>query len=540
MPNNKKLSTFILTTVTAVTAALFYYGYKKYRERKRLALGISIKEEGNAHYRNKEYAKALEKYNLALSYTRTCDEEHLNILNNIALTYILLRNYEEALIYTNRFLALDRKNARVVKRRYEIHVALEMPLESVRDAFIAGFLDDNQYGRLGRTALESVAGRETKSVMEKKNVFPSKINVEEYFDTFPGVNRLFLEKSSSEKNDGQKGGVDHKDVKEIHESREKDDGQKGGVDHKDVKEIYESREKDDGQKGGVYDDSRNNITEVPDLQNKNGRKMQYEDYKKIYASKETNSLTLFVKASIEHLKGNNERALSLIKNDVFYYSVILREYLTVLLGERKISKEFLVLMKKRENDLSTLFYAMLIYLKLNDMNYLTCLDKGLQSYPNQFYVLRIWDLIHNKEYNRAEKVLKSLKMETIALMSLACEFYFLIKKYDDVPALIDKMQRMSASDPRAYLFRAMLKIEKNEDGVKEELTKCFELDKTFMKPYIVLGNYLMKRNDKECVKYFEMARDMSGVKDDVEAAVQALILLQVQDMCVKEYPDLFE
>lgn len=531
---NKKLGAFVFTALTTVTAALFYYGYKKYRERKRLALGVSIKEEGNLHYKNKEYASALEKYLIALSYTRTCDGEHLNILNNISLTYILLRNYEEALIYTNRFLALDRKNARVLKRRYEIHKSLEMLLESVSDAFIAGFLDGSQYGSLGKSALESIVEKEVENIMDRKNVFPSKINVEEYFETFPDVSKLFVKHGveGTVENAEQEGENAQKLSEEVSSGGEEAGDQTG--DEHGIMEA-ESRNK-------MYATSNLGTAEVIDEQTGeiNHKKLRYENYKQIYASKEKNSLVLFIKASIEHLKGNNESALSIIKNDVFYYSVILREYLTVLLGGWKISREFLTLMKKRESDLSVLFYSTLIYLQLNDMNYLKCLDKGLKSYPDQFYILRICDLIQNKEYNRVEKILKDLKMETIALMSLACEFYFLIKKYDAVPDLIIRMQGIDKEDPRAYLFRAMLRAEKNEEGVKEDILKCLEIDKTFMKPCIILGNYLMKRNDNECVKYFEMARDLSGVKGDVEAAIQALVLLRVQDMCVKEYPDLFK
>lgn len=502
--NNRRLGTAILTAFTAAATALFFYGYKVYKEKQRLKIGILLKEEGNAYYKSKEYLMALEKYMCALPYIPVNNVEYMNILNNLSLTYMILRNYDEALMYTNKFLKCDKNNVKMLKRRHEIHKALEMPLESVCDAFIVGFLTNSESKNLGKNALESMVFRETEIILAQRKNLPSKINLEEYFDTFPDMYQFFEEYKTQ------------------------------------MVERYENND-------SIHVFSANYNMDISDSAHGSSfvgcrrQKLLYDDYIEIFYSDNTDSFTSFVKASMEHLQGNNELALSLIQDDdTFKYSVILKEYLTVLLNKRKISKEFLRFAQNNMDDLSVLFYTTLMYLHLYDMKYLEFLDIGVRKFPDLFNILKICNLIQNKEYDKTEEVLNNIRIETIALLSLSCEFYFLTKKLGYIPKLVEKMLEIDASDPRPYLFRAMLKEANDEDGVESEIMFCIEKDQTFIKPYLFLGDYLMKKNNKKCADYFELAKSKSCVREDVETAVKSLILLKVHDACMKEYPELFK
>lgn len=421
-------------------------------------------------------------------------------------------------------------------RRHEIHNVLEMNVESIGDALIAGMLDDKKYADLGKNALDNNVNKEVESIMETRNVFPSKINTEKCFNTCPKVEELFYEWIAKDENYHLIVEAEYLQSKNINKESDDDIGDKQGNDDEKIKSL-----KEDESSNRIEDDTRSEMVdrENNDMHRRKEYKFYYSTLKLINELECNDIIVLFIKACIEHLKGKNMKAHSIIKNDVFYYSKILNEYLAIPLGAKEISTEFKRVMKSNSDDKSVLFYSTLIYLQLHDMKYVETLAQGVMKYLTLFYTLKICYLIQNKEYEKVRDIIEQVKDVTIPLLSLFCEFYFFNKEYENVPFILEKMEKINEEDPRILLFNAMLKEAINEEGVKEEILSCIKKDETFIKPLLVLVNYLMNKNEKECIKFFEMAKESSCLKEDVALAVNSLFIMKVQDYCVKEYPKLF-
>lgn len=488
--SNKTISIFV-TTAVAVTSALFYCGWKKYKKYKKLQTAVEIKELGNKLFKEKKYEAALQKYFEAEKYTDKNDKEHLNILNNISLIHFLMRNFTEALAYTEKYLSIEKKNVKILKRRFDINKTMENDTETVTDAFILSILDPQKHSSLGKNTLNSVVERQTEERLQKSDVFPGKINILEFFETFPDISRIY------------------------YNSQEQKEELRSTEEFEDAESEKQTKQEN--------------------------KKLGYDEYKKIYLDyKSTSSASLFIRASIEHLLGNNEKAFDLIKKDIFYYSVILREYISVYLGEVKRTKEFIKLTETMKSDFSVLFYNTLIALQSHNMKYQSFLEKGLESYPLQFTVLKLVFLIQSKDYSAVEITLQSITVFSLPICAIACEYYLMVKKYAELSNLISEMVKIDENDPRISLFRGMMKDALEKEGVEQEFFKCIDIDSTFVKPYILLGNYLMKKNRTDCEKYFEQALDLSYQREDIDACLRSILLWNVQKRCIEKYPELFK
>lgn len=482
MPKENKQLTIILTTVVAITGGLVYFGYKKYQKYNQLAKARKIKDEGNKMFKDKKYDKALEKYHESIKYTEKGDQEHMNILNNISLTYFLLKKYKESLSYSDKYLNIDKMNIKILKRRFETNRNLENNTETITDAFILSILDTEKFSTLGKTTLGNIVEKISDQKMEDIEVFPGEINVLEYFETFPEISKVYYNHTNN--------------------------------------------------------DEKNNDQEK---EKSSERILTYKDYKRIYKKNEdTNSAVLFIKASIEHLMGRNEKAYDLIKTDIFYYSVILREYLSVNIGEKKKSKEFKDVLKSKPDNFSVLFYNTLISLQLQEKEYLTSLEQGINLYPKQFLLLKMVFLIQSKEYSTLENLIDNIKEFSIPICAISCEYYIMVKKFDPIMKMLEIMNKIDKKDPRIPLFKGMLKEAKDESNADLDYSKCIDLDPTFVKPYILLGNYLMQNNDEKCEEVFQNGLEYAFQREDISSFIGSLLLWDVQKICTKRYPELFK
>lgn len=488
MSHDKKQWAVLIASVTAIGSAIVYFGYKKYKKFKLVSRAKEIKNEGNGLFKNKKYHECLEKYKEAIKLTDESDLEYLNILNNISLTYFILRQYEESLVYSNLYLKIDKKNVKILKRRFETNRNLENNTETLTDAFILSVLEPEKFKTLGKGTLSGIVENLTEQKMKTLTALPGKISVCEYFDTFPDISAMYHKNMETEKN----------------------------------KE---------------HTSSYKNNTSL----DKNGRSLlTYRNIKGIYRNeKSTCSSVLFIKASIEHLLNHNDKALSIIKDDVFYYSIILREYLKVNLGERKKSKEFEELIKERGDEFAVLFYNTLISLQLHDTNYTQLLEKGLELYPIPFTMLKMIFLIQTKDYTTLESVLDDIKEYSIPICAISCEYFLMVNKYNKLTEMINKMKEIDEKDPRIPLFLGMLKEAQNEDP-SEHFSECIERDCTFVKPYLLLGNYQMQNNDEKCEETFQTGLEYAVQREDVSSFIGALLLWDVQKNCTRQYPELFK
>ncbi|KRH93624.1 Tetratricopeptide repeat containing protein, Hsp40 [Pseudoloma neurophilia] len=552
----EKRNICILTTVICVSSGLLYLGYKKYKEFKRTKQAKDIKQIGNQFFKEKNYEQALEKYQEALNLTEKSDYEHLKILNNISLTYFLLKKYKESLEYSDKYLEIDKINLRILKRRFETNRNMENNTETLTDAFILSILDE-KFATLGKTTLSGIVERITEQKMETLKVFPGKIAVQEYFDTFPEISKVYHSNMAQEgkqpavsENSLQKEGKHpamsetslQKDKKQpaVLETSLQKEGKHPAISETSLQKDKKQSAMSENSLQKEIDQGTKNKKPPQKLRKSDGDQLSYKDFKKIYKSDSTCSAVLFIKASIEHLSGRNEKALEIIKNDVFYYSIILKEYLKINMGEKILSEDFKNLVQTKSDNFSVLFYNTLILLQLHRPEYTEFLEKGIQLFPMQFTLLKMVFLIQSKDYNSLEQVLDNLQVHSIPICAISCEYYIMAKKHDKLLDMIEKMKEIDPNDSRIPLFKGMLKEEKKEDGVDEEFSKCIEIEPTFVKPYILLGNYQMQNNDQKCEETFLTGLEYAFQREDVASFIGSLLLWDVQKICTQRYPQLFK
>lgn len=500
MSDNKKQWAVLLASATAIGSTVVYFGYKKYKQIKQLSKAKEIKKQGNVLFKDKKYSECLEKYKEAIKMTNESDQEYFNILNNISLTHFILRQYEESLEYSNSYLKIDKNNIKILKRRFETNRNLENNTETLTDAFILSVLEPEKFKTLGKSTLSGIVETLTEQRMKNFTVFPGKISISEYFETFPDISSIYQKNMETERN----------------------------------KTENQDNLSDNPQESSNTQQN-NNIK-----MNNNKSALTYRNFKRIYKNeKSTCSSVLFIKASIEHLLNHNNEALLIIKNDVFYYSVLLREYLNVNMGAKKRSKEFESLIKEKGDDFSVLFYNTLISLQLHDSNYTNLLEKGIKLYPLQFILLKMVFLIQSKNYSSLETLFKDIKIFSIPICAISCEYFLMVKKYDKLTEMIKKMEEIDGKDPRIPLFLGMLKEAQDEDP-SERFSECIQKDSTFVKSYILLGNYQMQNNDDKCEQTFLNGLEYAFQREDISSLLGSLLLWDVQQNCTLRYPELFK
>jgi len=88
------------------------------------ATGLDAKQEGNTHFKESRYEKAIESYSCALETITDANERSL-IFSNRAACYTQLRSYEEVVRDCNESISLVPTNVKALIRRGIAYEALE-------------------------------------------------------------------------------------------------------------------------------------------------------------------------------------------------------------------------------------------------------------------------------------------------------------------------------------------------------------------------------------------------------------------------------
>jgi stress-induced-phosphoprotein 1 len=97
-----------------------------------LSQGLEAKAEGNAHFKESRYEKAIEAYTRALQ-TVTDENEKSVIYSNRAACYYQLRNFEEVVADSTESLTLSPTNAKSLLRRGLAYESLEKQKLALQD-----------------------------------------------------------------------------------------------------------------------------------------------------------------------------------------------------------------------------------------------------------------------------------------------------------------------------------------------------------------------------------------------------------------------
>jgi len=189
---SKKNLKYLLATLTITTTALilYYKNQKSKIKKNNEKAAIEHKQKGNKMYSNKNYKEAISEYHKALALVRIDSVEYLNILNNLSLICLTIRNYEETIYFCDRILNVEKFNVRANLRKYE---ALKSSNKEKEALFVISLLTyTNRNDRTIKSRADEHLQSYTKNkvehiIEEKKKHFPEILAIQRVFVTFPGL-----------------------------------------------------------------------------------------------------------------------------------------------------------------------------------------------------------------------------------------------------------------------------------------------------------------------------------------------------------------
>ncbi|EPR79029.1 Mitochondrial-type translocse TOM70, partial [Spraguea lophii 42_110] len=134
---------------------------------------------------------------------------------------------------------------------------------------------------------------------------------------------------------------------------------------------------------------------------------------------------------------------------------------------------------------------------------------------------------------------------------------YFIKEYKILEDIIDNIYSIKdntknniniTTDCRVFLFKGLIEEIKNNNPLSY-YKESIKIDKKYFKPYIFIVNYLINNKDSkeindnisvldECKKYLNIAIGCANTMEEYYAAVQALVLLELQENVSMYYPEL--
>lgn len=288
------------------------------------------------------------------------------------------------------------------------------------------------------------------------------------------------------------------------------------------------------------------LLEKPFVEDEGVRLVVQKEYSKALEVGESKSgaISIFVTAAINHVRGKDMLAISLLEHEKMVFSICLREYLKSLHGQGVMDLEDFI--NKNSSNVTVLFYAAKIYFNLKKFDlYERFMDLAVRRGDHDFlYVDKISCYIsRNKCSELQETVEAALEKypESISVLSAACEYYLRNEDFGRVGEMLSVMGRTSGRDPRPFLFRGILAQCRGDlEEAERYLRYCIELDRRYFRPYVYLGGILLGRNDKGSREVYEKALGCAVTYEEIFSAQQALILLDVQDKIVEIYPDVLK
>jgi len=249
---------------------------------------------------------------------------------------------------------------------------------------------------------------------------------------------------------------------------------------------------------------------------------------------------------IEHIRNNHNKAIEILKESEYLYSIIFLEFLEVEYNNRvQISEKFKKLEKIAEDDITFMYYSMLIYSKLNNNKYEQYLNAGLKSKSNfLFYDFKIQLSLSKDSSNTSDldDLIKKAVSETNHsdhILSFAIEFYHMTKNKDLFNEYYDIISKKFPFHHNSYLFLAFkFELENNTEEYERCLLDSIKDSKSHFKSYFYLGNYYLNNNDRRCKEYFESGLKFAYQEDEIYSSVHILTLIEIQQELSAKYPEI--
>ncbi|KAI5149916.1 hypothetical protein ENBRE01_1196 [Enteropsectra breve] len=125
----------------------------------------------------------------------------------------------------------------------------------------------------------------------------------------------------------------------------------------------------------------------------------------------------------------------------------------------------------------------------------------------------------------------------ISMYCIAIEYLLSLGEIDASMKLLSDMIRIRENDPRVWLFRYLISKEEGAPEL-EYLNSGIRADPRYFKLYFYLGNHVL--GSDLSLQAFTQALECARTFEEVYAAHQLLLVVEIQNELIREYPNLFE
>ncbi|TBU14330.1 hypothetical protein CWI40_100340 [Ordospora colligata] len=474
-----KRQTTALLAVTVVSGLMLVYQGLKARERSRRKKE-RLEEYVNKGFmcmKDKMYGEAIVCYLRSLELLETKDNALVDIYNNLAICFVRIKAYKEALVYANKSLDLNvLNNERALRLKYECHKVLGMKRQALYDIFVCGLMTKNErYRKQAQEMLKNEADVEVKKIIGGFEGRVSRIVYEGFFGTFPD---LF----------GSGSLVSDELVELVRKGRYED-------------AIVMAEDRSDSLSKFVTALSK--YAEGKDA----AAISLLEDEKMIYSV----GLREYLKAvhglvpmDIDDFVSQNNRSVG-----VLFYAA--KTYLCMKDNEKY---ENLISQAMNVCDYDFLYVDRIVYE----------VGRGRTEAAG----------------NAVEEGLRR-HGSSILILSIGCEFYLKNEDFERIANILLEMESMYGADPRTFLLKGVvLQAQGSVDVAEKNFRAAIKLDERYFKPYVYLGGVLLSKNDKDSKAVYEAGLRYAVRYEEMLVVLQALILIEAQENVMQMYPELKE
>ncbi|KAH9410822.1 hypothetical protein HK407_10g15880 [Ordospora pajunii] len=465
--------------VAVVSGLMFVYQGLKARERSRRKREMldEYVNKGFVCMRDKMYGEAIVCYLRCLELLERKDNAAVSVYNNLAMCFVRIKAYNEALVYANKSLGLNvLNNERALRLKYECHKVLGMKRQALYDVFVCGLVTkEERYRKQAQEMLRNEADVEVKRRMGSFEGRVSRIVYEGLFSTFPD---LF-----------GSGSLVSDEVIELVRKGRYEDAIAMAEDRSDPlsKFVAALAKYAEGKDAAAIS--------------------LLEEEKMIYSV----GLREYLKAvhgrvpmDIDDFVSQNSRSVG-----VLFYAA--KTYLHMKDNERY---ERLISQAMCVCDYDFLYVDRIVYEVGRGRNEAagSAVEEGLRRHCS-----------------------------SILILTIGCEFYLKNEDFEKTADILTEMESSHGADPRTFLLKGVvLQAQGRIDEAEKSFRTAIQLDERYFKPYVYLGGVLLSRNDKNSKAVYEAGLRYAVRYEEMLVVQQALILIEAQENVMQMYPEVKE
>lgn len=253
----KKKTSFVLLAAVAITSAGCLYGYNYLKDKKDNYIINKYRKEGEELVKENNYAEAINKFMHALNISENKSQTHKKIMERIAETFYKMEDYASSITYTDKLLEINKRDGESVRRKFLCLKKLNKGVEALKELYVSIFLANSkekktEYEKEKNPYFEEVLNNIIKERMDNKEIFPTKNSLDNFFNTFPLINKeletmgslkeIYFSKNEDKKTNFVKGCIEH--IKGNKEEAIKLLEKAGTIYSKILKEYINSENKD--------------------------------------------------------------------------------------------------------------------------------------------------------------------------------------------------------------------------------------------------------------------------------------------------------